>query len=211
MGYPHLPNQIGTVYGKLRIISETEKINGKRYFLCKCECGDIGVHRFEDIRAGKIISCGCFNREKGCKHGLSGTKIYNTWKAMIRRCTDANCDSFNSYGGRGISVCNEWLDVNVFYDWAINNGYKDGLSIERKNVNGNYGPSNCTWIPLIEQASNRRNNHPITYNGQTMILKEWAEHLNIKYATLKNRLHLGWSVEKAFESPLDTSRLKKVP
>lgn len=209
MGYPRLPNQIGVSYGKLTIVSESEKINGKRHFLCECECGNVGVHRLEDIRAGKIKSCGCFNKEKEIKHGLSGTRIYNTWKSMISRCNDAKCDSFNSYGGRGIKVCEGWLDASTFYAWSIANGYEDDLTIERKNVNGNYEPGNCTWIPLREQANNTRRSRTITHNGQTMILKKWAKRLNIKYATLKNRLRLGWSIGKALESPLDTSRLKK--
>jgi len=202
MGYPHLPDQIGMVYGRLTIVSEVEKLKGKRYFLCECQCGNIGIHRFEDIRAGKIVSCGCFNKEKGFKHGLSGTRIYNTWKSMVARCNVPTCDSFEWYGGRGIKVCSEWLDVSVFHEWATNNGYTDGLTIERKNVNGDYCPENCTWIPLQEQASNTRRSRIITYRGETMILKQWADHLNIKRATLSNRFHLGWSIEKAFETPL---------
>jgi hypothetical protein len=210
LGYPRLPDQTGRVYGRLTIISETEKVNGKRFFLCKCECGNVGIHRFEDIRAGKILSCGCYNIEKGIKHGRSGTRIYNVWKGIVYRCSNPLCGSYIDYGGRGIKICAEWLNVDIFCEWAARNGYKNGLTIERMDVNGNYEPNNCTWIPLARQASNTRRNRKITYEGKTMILRDWAKHFGIKYATLKNRFHLGWSIEKALKTPLDYTRKKKV-
>ena len=119
---------------------------------------------------------------------------------MKTRTTNKNCPEYKNYGGRGIKICDEWLsDFRKFYYWSINNGYKDELTIDRIDVNGNYEPSNCRWTTQKVQQNNRTNNHNITYNGETHTMKQWAERLGIKYKTLERRInayHL--TIEKAF-------------
>lgn len=132
---------------------------------------------------------------------MSKTRIYQMWKNMKKRCYNPKCDKYKSYGGRGIVVCNCWLkDFMNFYRWALKNGYKENLSIDRIDVNGNYEPKNCRFITTEEQYLNRTDNHNITYKGKTQTLKEWSAELGINYDTLRHRLNdYNWSVERAFE------------
>ena len=123
---------------------------------------------------------------------------------MIQRCENENIERYDIYGGRGIEVCKEWKeDFLNFYNWAINNGYKDNLSIDRIDVNGNYEPNNCRWATAKEQARNMRTNVNLTYNGETHCISEWAEITGIKASTIRYRIKIaGWSVEKALTTPI---------
>jgi hypothetical protein len=121
---------------------------------------------------------------------------------MKRRCFKPNRKAFKDYGGRGITVCSGWLEYESFHAWAMANGYTDNLTIERKDVNGDYCPDNCEWIPLVEQNQNTRKSRLITYNGQTMNMSRWAKTIGLEEATLWSRLKKGWSVEKALTTPL---------
>lgn len=125
-------------------------------------------------------------------------KIYN---GMKDRCLNPCSPSYKNYGGRGISICQEWNNFHNFAEWAKNNGYQDDLTLDRIDVNGNYEPSNCRWITLKEQQNNRTNNHLITYDGETKTLQQWGEKLGIKWTTLYKRLQSGWSVERALKTP----------
>lgn len=132
-------------------------------------------------------------------HGLSRTKIYKRWKTIKDRCYREKNNYYKHYGGRGIKMCQEWLDDFMnFYNWAMANGYQDGLTIERIDVNGDYCPENCKWITLEEQALNKTNTRYLTYNGETKTLKEWEEETNLP---IRSRLNEGMSIEEAFERP----------
>lgn len=132
------------------------------------------------------------------------TRIYSIYKGMKDRCRYKTNDNYERYGGRGIRVCEEWLaDYMNFYNWAINNGYKEGLTLDRIDSNKNYEPDNCRWATYKEQANNTRRNNFITYNGETHTLTEWAEKLGIKRSTLTTRIHRQhWNIEKALTTPL---------
>lgn len=132
-------------------------------------------------------------------HGKTGTRIYSIYVNMKNRCYYTNNKRYQNYGGRGIEVCDEWLNhFQAFYDWAMSHGYSDNLTLDRINVDGNYEPSNCRWVTLKEQENNRSNNHLITYNGKTQTLAQWCKERNIKYATLERRLNkYGWSIKRA--------------
>lgn len=131
-------------------------------------------------------------------HGMSRTPIYNVWKSMRQRCNNPNSNCFNHYGGRGIRVCDEWdSSFEVFYKWAVENGYEEGLTIERIDVDGNYEPSNCIWITMLEQHKNTTRTHYITYNGITKTISEWAEEYDIDSKTLYSRIQAGYSFEDA--------------
>lgn len=133
-------------------------------------------------------------------YGLSKSRLYRIYHHMLDRCYRENDPKYPNYGKRGINVCEEWKkDFLNFYNWAIQNGYEENLSIERIDVNGNYEPSNCTWITMSEQAKNRTNQNIIEYNGERHYLTEWAKILGIRQDTLWRRIYkMGWSVEKAF-------------
>ena len=134
-------------------------------------------------------------------------KLYKIRTKMIERCTNPNCDRYKDYGGRGIKICDEWLnDYDSFVDWSKMNGYKEGLSIDRIDNNGNYEPSNCRWITKREQNRNKRTNKMVTYKGETKPLIVWCEELGLKYDPIHNRLEKRWDVEKAFTKPLRTAR-----
>jgi len=138
-------------------------------------------------------------------HGLSRVgkgkvhPLHKIWCEMRQRCFNPNSTSFKNYGERGITIYPEWDDFSVFYQWAMENGYHSGLTIERKNNDGNYEPSNCTWIPNGQQRRNNRRVIKITYGGRTQILTDWAKELGIKVTTLYNRISSGIPVERAFQ------------
>lgn len=133
------------------------------------------------------------------KHGETGIPLYNIWHHMKQRCHNVKNHNYKDYGGRGIVVCRDWFNSYLtFKEWAMNNGYKEGLTIDRIDVNGNYKPSTCRWATRKQQARNRRSTRLATYKGDTRPITEWCEILNLNYWTVVSRLdRLGWSVEKA--------------
>lgn len=181
---PNKNNLVGQKFGRLTVI---EKV-GYKYsntghkdivWKCECDCGNSTQTITPYLKRGTTKSCGCLKNETlnyhNFKHGLSNYKLYSVWSGMKDRCYRENCDSYKHYGKRGISMCNEWkCSFDLFHDWAVQNGYQQGLTIERINVNGNYEPSNCTWIPKSEQSKNRRSNHYIAYKEQIHTISEWA-------------------------------------
>ena len=143
-------------------------------------------------------------------------RLHGIYHGVKKRCYNKNCKRYKDYGGRGIVMCDEWLDSDVgfdnFCDWAKSHGYEDNLTIERVDVDGNYCPENCIWITRIEQARNKRDTIRVTYNGIEKPLIAWCEELGLCYDSTHERIKdLGWSVERAFETPsqLDTSFAKK--
>ena len=195
---------------------KTDK-NNKRisYWLCQCECGNRKVVNVTHLKNGTSLSCGCYAKEMSQKrqttHGLSKTRIYKIWMNIKKRCYNEKTIRFENYGGRGIKVCQEWLDDFInFYNWAINNGYQENLSIDRIDVNGNYEPSNCKWSNAKSQARNRRNNHFITYNGETHCIAEWSDITGIKRDVIDNRIRKNWDIERILTTPVKKQKLEKL-
>lgn len=145
-----------------------------------------------------------------CKvtHGMAGTRIYYTWKNMKARCFNVNNSEFKNYGGRGITVCDEWKEnFESFYLWAMENGYEDVLTIERIDVNGHYCPKNCCWIPKEMQGSNTTKNNKITFNNKTRTLSQWARLYDIPIQTLRSRMYkLGYSFADAVKKDKNRSK-----
>lgn len=135
-------------------------------------------------------------------HGLSKTRLHTIWHSMKGRCLYKSTNQYKNYGGRGIKVCNDWeKDFVSFYNWAIDNGYKDGLTLDRIDVNGNYEPSNCRWVTRNEQYKNTTTNRFITYKGETKTLTEWCRKYNINVVTFSDRLKRGLTFEEAIKKP----------
>ena len=202
----------GQKFGRLTVINKVKSDNKNSRWLCRCECGkEISVSRVHLIN-GHTRSCGCYRKEVSAKlaaetkiiHGLSYTKLYGVWANMKDRCYNPNNQAYDLYGGRGIKVCDEWLHgVEEFYIWAINNGYGEGLSIDRIDVYGDYCPQNCRWTTMLEQSRNRRSNRNYFYNGATKDLKQIARESGMNYSTLLKRItKLYMPLEIALAQPL---------
>lgn len=175
---------------------------------CVCDCGKTKTIRASLLKNGSTQSCGCLHIEKVTKHNQSKTRLYGIWTDVKQRCYNPNNKFFKDYGGRGITICEEWANnYDNFEQWAILNGYKSTLTIERLDVNGGYNPSNCTWATQKQQQRNKRNNHTIDYNGETHTVAEWAEICGINKSTLYGRLNThGWSIEDALSKTLQQGR-----
>lgn len=193
--------------------------SGNATWLCKCDCGTTRIVIGSNLTRGLSKSCGCYNIEKATeriintkntKHGLYNTKLYKVFASMKGRCYNKRDKAYKNYGMRGIKICDEWLnDFMCFYNWSIENGYEEGLSIERLDVNGNYEPSNCKWITLHEQQFNKTDTHYLTYNNETKSIAEWSIETGIPYNTLRGRVRRGWSDEKSITTPVDKSKSNK--
>lgn len=200
----------GKKFGKLTVI---KRVGSDKYknavWLCRCDCGKESIRVTSRLKSGYTKSCGCLSvqklLERNIKHNQTNTRLYKIYKGLFQRCYVTSNPAYKNYGGRGIKICDEWIDKKSgfinFYNWAINNGYKDNLSIDRINNNGNYEPNNCRWSTRKQQSNNRRSNHYITYNGETHTLKEWSEILNISYSMLNHRIQRNWDLEKALFFP----------
>ena len=185
----------GQTFGRWSVIKEVPERSPSRnvQYLCRCECGTERVLTGYMLRSGQSKSCGCYNREAlkrkrpyREKHGLSHHKLYSIWTKMKQRCEKENDPTYKYYGGRGITVCEEWHDNKQFFKWAKENGYKEGLTLDRVDVYGRYEPSNCRWVTRTEQANNKRNTRYIEYEGETYPLGEFARkylkvHRNVFY------------------------------
>lgn len=198
-------NLNGKRFGKLVVIGEADDYiqpNGRRRsrVSCLCDCGNtIDVLR-ENVVSGKTKSCGCYRRTVSSNarksHGDSESLLYGVWLSMKRRCDNENVPHYEDYGKRGITVCDEWQhSYESFRDWAMQNGYHEGLSIDRINNDMGYSPTNCRWADSKTQANNRRSNRKLTYNGETHNVTEWAELLGINPKTLFNRIYRGLDIE----------------
>lgn len=199
-------NLAGERFGRLVAIHPTTTKNDNMQWICKCDCGNETVVDNQSLKRGITKSCGCLAKEirilKQTKHKLYGTRLNSIWNSMKQRCNNSNNMSFHNYGGRGIKVCEEWNDKENgfmnFYNWAMRNGYRDDLTIDRIDVNGNYEPSNCRWANMKQQSNNRRVNHNITYNNETHTIAEWSEILNTNKHTLYDRINRSnMSIEEA--------------
>ena len=132
-------------------------------------------------------------------HGMYNTSLYKSWAAMKTRCTNPNIPQWDDYGGRGIKICEAWMEFIPFMEWAKTHGHKEGLTIERIDVNGDYCPENCRWITRAEQALNTRRSRKITLGNVEKTLGEWSNEYSVSRATVKHRLDFGWSAEDAFK------------
>lgn len=207
---------IGQRFGLLEVVSyagfvETKynnRIDKEHYWYCLCDCGSLCKKRQACLRSGDTKSCGCWgdrNRRDwtaSMRKGSDIKRLGSIWRKMKKRCSDLNSSGYHNYGGRGITICEEWKIFANFYEWSIASGYAEGLTIERIDNDGNYCPENCKWVTRREQANNRRTNRPITFNGVTKNLCQWARDLEITRGSLGQRIDkYHWSLEDALTIP----------
>lgn len=208
------PEYLGKTYGRLTVIGFRHKdgFGGQWFWDCRCTCGKIVYGALpKAVKSGNTASCGCLKVEQNMAnladhrrtHGLSETRLYSVWCQMKSRCERETDHAYPNYGGRGIKLCSEWHDFQVFYEWAVLHGYREGLTIERVDVNGNYCPENCTWIPRSEQAKNKRDIRYVTVDGEKLPLKAACKKLGLPYKAVHLRItRRGWDPERALTTPL---------
>ena len=193
-------------FGRLTVIAEAGKDrHKKRLVRCKCDCGNEVVVNYRSLKTGNTTSCGCFHKEvirSARTHGMTRSKLYNTWRAMKDRCLNPKATNFPNYGGRGITVCDEWLDSEKFINWALRNGYEDGLTLDRIDNNGPYCPENCRWVSRLTQSNNKRNNRLLEFNRKIATVTEWARITGISEKTIRGRLANGWPIERVLTVPV---------
>lgn len=179
----------GQRFGRYEVILRVDNVDSRPHFKCKCDCGNERIVSGKYLRQGLSKSCGCYGAEQRKKasttHGLRKSSEYQVWCNMKNRCLDITNKQYEDYGGRGITLCKEWL---TFENFINDMGLSNGLTIDRINVNGNYEASNCKWSTIKEQARNKRNNHIVYLNNKAMTMIEASEIMNIKYDSLRMKL-----------------------
>lgn len=205
----------GQRFGRLTVVERVETLKaGETRWLCRCSCGRETITTTGRLRRGTCRSCGCLHSEAAkaqghasMKHGATGSRLHRIWTNMKTRCRNKKNSNYPRWGGRGIAVCDEWLnDFSAFQAWALANGYREGLTLDRIDNNGGYSPENCRWTTAAMQANNRRSSRRISCWGETHTLGEWSRKLGISACTLFYRLRR-LPPEKAFMLPVQDPRL----
>ena len=190
----------GQRFGYLVVLQDAGRNKyGDVLWKCRCDCGEEYLVKSVNLTHGFVKSCGCMTskmiRDKNKGHGLCDTKLYSVWGGMKSRCYNPRNREYDNYGGRGIKVCDEWKNNFVkFYEWSMNNGFSEDLTIDRIDVDKDYSPDNCRWITNKEQQRNKRNTRYLTYRGAKKSLMEWSEITGINHSTILDRLQRNWSV-----------------
>lgn len=203
-------SKVGMIFGRLTVV---EYLGGSRW-RCMCECGNETVVLSGDLTGNKTRSCGCLHAEelraRLTTHGGRKERLYHIWINMKSRCYNSNDKEYKNYGGRGVTICNEWKDdFRTFREWSKANGYREDLTIDRIDVNGNYTPDNCRWVTMVVQANNSRRNVFLTHNGKTQTVAQWAREMGVNHRMLHKRLKRGWSVEKTLKE-LEEQHVQKI-
>lgn len=188
----------GQRFGRLVALEENGRKHKEVVWKCLCDCGNIKNITSSSLRYGTTRSCGCLlpdaSKAANTKHGLYGTPIHRTYFNMKNRCYNPHYCLFKSYGGKGIKVCDEWLEKNGlqnFYEWSLKNGYSTELSIDRIDNDKGYSPDNCRWVTMKAQQNNRTNNRCFEIDGTIKTMKQWTEHFNISYKKFQHLVYSG--------------------
>lgn len=194
-------NLTGQKFGALTAVEFLGRKNKHSIFRCACECGGETITTSNNLRRGHTKSCGCLSIktviDRSVTHGLSNHPLYSIWCGMKNRCYYEGHNRHQLYVDKNVYVCDEWLtDYTKFHNWALENGWKRGLTVDRRNNYGPYSPDNCRIATQKVQSRNKSNNVNITYNGETKILIEWSEHLGISYGKIQTRYKRGWPIEE---------------
>lgn len=211
-------NLTGHTYGQLTVISYAGQKPPKTqcYWNCRCSCGNMTVVKSNKLRSGATRSCSCLQKAVRAalnrSHGMSNSPEYHAWAALKARCYSKANIAYRNYGGRGIKVCRRWL--KSFANFYADMGPRPSSthSVDRRDPNKNYCPSNCYWATAMQQGTNKRNNHYITFGGERLTLAQWSRRTGLEPTVICLRLtRLGWSVKKALTTPVRKSSRSKTP
>lgn len=198
---PELIDLTGRKFGKLTVVCRVENNkHGQPQWKCICDCGNETVVVGQKLRKGITKSCGClvYEQKTRLKHGMTGTVLHNRWLNMKSRCYNKNNKSYCRYGARGITICEQWHDFKNFYNWAMENGFSEELSLDRIDNGKGYSPDNCRWATPIQQANNTRRNVIVEYNGEKKTVSEHCRDLGLNYNNVIFRLENGVPAKDAF-------------
>ena len=203
----------GQRFGRLTV----EKVVGRKYrkllWRCLCDCGKYTVVVGSSLTTGNTRSCGCDRFGHNKKYGKTAShsqRLYNIWCGIKNRCLNPHCDDYQYYGGKGVTICEEWKNnYMAFRAWAISHGYKEDLTIDRISPDGNYSPFNCRWTDYKTQANNRTNNVRLTFQGRTKTISEWAREIGISDGTIRSRIRRGCSSDEALMRPVRRMKWRK--
>lgn len=200
-------DMIGQVFGYWTVIGYAGSKGGATW-LCRCHCGIEKVVTGDTLRRGRSESCGCrpYSRNTPVKHGKTRTAEHNVWVGMKKRCHNPSCDAYPHYGGRGIKVCDRWLESFAAFLEDVGPRPSPQHTIDRIDGNGDYSPENCCWATKKEQANHTRRNYALTALGRTLNLRQWQDETGIGWSTIKRRLGLGWHPDAAVTIPVGTKR-----
>lgn len=193
----------GQRFGRLTVVERGfPNQGGDATWSCRCDCGNVCCIRGSSLRRGHTQSCGCLrpDRTKETKtvHAQRNSRLYRIWLNMKNRCNNPHYHHYERYGGRGITICEQWItDFSAFQRWAFANGYADGLSIDRINNDKGYFPDNCRWTTAKEQSNNLSSNRLLTFGGVTKNVAQWCIIQKVNRNTVNSRLRRGWTIEEA--------------
>lgn len=201
---------VGKKINRLTIIEAIDTPKGKSVVKAICECGKIITCKLSAIISGNTKSCGCMNKERITTHGMTEHPLYRAYKAIMTRCYDKSNKKYKIYGGRGVTMCNEWLNSKEsFFNWALSNGWKKGLQIDKDIIPKRlgipslvYSPDMCSIVTPKVNNRNKSNSSMITHNGETLCVADWAEKLGISPVTINARIRIGWNRELAITKPI---------
>lgn len=203
----HIKSLIGQRFGRL-VVESLAFVEVYSYWNCKCDCGNTVIVRQNSITTGNTQSCGCLWEESKIVHGKKDHVLYSTWSTMLYRCENPKYKRYKDYGGRGITVCERWHDINNFIE-DMGPKPTSKHQLDRIDVNGNYEPGNCRWATVKENMRNTRANRYISYEGKTLSLVEWAEITGLDSRLIARRLDDGWTIHEALSAPVNSIRHNK--
>jgi hypothetical protein len=199
-----VPDLVGMKFGKLTVFERLQSNNhGEMTWLCVCDCGNKKITTSNKLTHGLTVSCNeCRYKivaSKNYKHGMEPINLWYRYTNMKDRCYNPNYELYHRYGGRGIKVCDEWLESFVpFKKWALENGYQEGLTLDRIDNDGNYCPENCRWATVREQANNRSTNRFVKVNNEVDTLANWVRRTGLPYWRAKDMINKGMSGDDVF-------------
>jgi len=205
MGWSAKWDLSGQVFGRLTVLNRAESLSNFAAWNCQCECGAIKVIRGTALRSGSIVSCGCYNRENHTKHGRRSSRknnksdrTYTSYISMKARVLNPNAHAYENYGGRGIKICESWLNGG-FEQFLADMGERPvDKSLDRIDYNGDYSPDNCKWSTREEQAENRRSSILVTFNGETKCISAWARELSVERYAIHSLIKKGKTLDELF-------------
>ncbi len=212
-GWFRFDDLTGRVFGSLTVVQylrrdpprEGARGGGDHWWTCRCVCGNVKGVRSAHLKRGAVVSCGCHKAkiagDRNRTHGKSKTREYRIWFGMLERCRNPKNLAFAGYGERGITVCRRWAKFDNFLR-DMGKCPPDKYSIERNDNDSGYSRGNCRWATITEQNRNTRQNRNMTFNGKTQCLNAWAVEVGIPRTTIRGRMRMGWSVEKALTEPV---------